>query len=65
MSFGKKSSPKPPPEVKPQIVVSPGSGSGLTDGTSTQQIERSQSNPSQASLLTDQEDDQLLKKGLG
>lgn len=64
MSFGSKSS-KPPPEVKPQIVVSPGSGSGLTSNTSSQQIERTQTNASQASLLTDDENNQLLKKGLG
>lgn len=64
MSFGKKSSP-PPPEVKPQIVVSPGSGSGLTDTSNTQQIQRATENTSQSSLLQNTEDDQLIKKGLG
>ena len=64
MGFGKSKKAKTPPEVKPQIVVSPGSGSGLTENqfTSGQQQQRTEAAPSQTSLLTQNDEDENLKK---
>lgn len=66
MGFGKKKKAEPAP-VKPQIVVSPGSGSGLTDGQVTPAAtERVEATQSQTSLLTqNDEDENALKKGIG
>lgn len=67
MSFGSKSKSEKK-EPKPQIVVSPGSGSGLTDGQATAATQqRTEAATPQTSLLTqnDQNEDDLLKKGIG
>ena len=60
---GKKSTPKPDPA--PQIVVSPGSGSGMTDGqTTAASVQRTETATPQASLLTQNDEDENLKKGI-
>jgi hypothetical protein len=65
MGFGKKKSDPTPAPVKPQIVVSPGSGSGLTDGATAQQAQRVETATPQTSLLTQNDEDDKLKKGIG
>lgn len=64
MSFGKsKSTTKAEP--KPQIVVQPGSGSGVIDRSASAQ-QRTEAIPEQQSLLVpSQQDDEFLKKGVG
>ena len=64
MGFGKKKS-KAKVEPTPQIVVNPGSGSGMTDGQVTQTaVQRTESVAPQTSLLTQNDEDEKLKKGL-
>lgn len=65
MGFGKKKS-SPPPDPRPQIVVSPGSGSGMTDGQAVAaQQERVETAQPQTSLLSQNDEDENLKKGIG
>lgn len=65
MGFGGKKKSAPPPEVKPQIVVSPGSGSGMTDGQPTAaSVQRTEAATPQTSLLTQNDEDENLKKGI-
>lgn len=65
MGFGKKKS-TTKKEPTPQIVVNPGSGSGMTDGQATQTaVQRTESATPQSSLLSQNDEDENLKKGIG
>jgi len=65
MGFGKKKS-TAKVEPTPQIVVSPGSGSGMTDGQAATPAtaQRVEAVAPQTSLLTQNDEDEKLKKGL-
>ena len=63
MGFGKSKKAATPAEVKPQIVVSPGSGSGMTDGQpSAASVQRTEAATPPTSLLTQNDEDENLKK---
>jgi hypothetical protein len=65
MGFGKKKSDPVKKEPTPQIVVNSGSGSGMAQNPTTQQVQRADTVPQQATLLSQNDEDEQLKKGLG
>jgi hypothetical protein len=65
MGFGKKKSDPKPANPTPQVVVNSGSGSGMAVNPTTQQVQRADTIPQQQSILTQNDEDENLKKGLG
>jgi hypothetical protein len=64
MGFGKKKKEPAKVEPTPQIVVQPGAGSGMKQDPTTQQVQRADTVQPQTSLLTQNDEDEQLKKGL-
>lgn len=65
MGFGKKKKEPVKAEPTPQIVVQPGSGSGMQQNPTTKQVQRADTITQQATLLSQNDEDENLKKGLG
>jgi hypothetical protein len=65
MGFGKKKSTPAPANPTPQISVQADSGSGMKVNPTTNQVQRADTIPQQSTLLTQNDEDENLKKGLG
>jgi hypothetical protein len=65
MGFGKKKSTPAPANPTPTISVQPESGSGMKVNPTTQQVQRADTVTQQATLLSQNDEDEALKKGLG
>jgi hypothetical protein len=65
MGFGKKKKDPAPANPAPVISVQPESGSGMKVNPTTQQVQRADTLPQQSTLLSQNDEDENLKKGLG